>query len=335
MNKKSIKILVAYHKVDTIFKNEFILPIHVGREVAMEESKDGHISNEDYNWLLNNMIGDNTGDNISYKNREYSELTAIYWIWKNYDKIGNPDYISFMHYRRFLILNEYEYDNYNQTMEEKAYRNIHTGNLDENGLLKYGFDYNTILDYINNYDLLLPYRSELKLVNIENSREDYKNTIEGLQVKDYDIMTDLICELYPDYKEYIYQQHNTSRRYFYNVFIMKKEIFFDYCKFLFSITEELYKKIDVSNYNINAKRTIAYLGEALFDCYMRKLINKGNIRYKELGVLKILDPNIIEKNYKSIINDKKIILGYWNTNKYLYIYLFFIRFTIKKQKNIS
>ena len=39
------------------------------------------------------MIGDDTGDNISDKNREYCELTGIYWIWKNYDKLGNPDYI--------------------------------------------------------------------------------------------------------------------------------------------------------------------------------------------------------------------------------------------------
>lgn len=49
------------------------------------------------------------------------------------------------------------------------------------------------------------------------------------------------------------------------------------------------KIIDTSNYSINGKRTLVYLGKALFDLYMRKLINEANIKYKELGVLKIFE----------------------------------------------
>ena len=34
-------------------------------------------------------IRDNTGDNISEKNKYYGEYTFHYWLWKNYlDKIG-------------------------------------------------------------------------------------------------------------------------------------------------------------------------------------------------------------------------------------------------------
>ena len=89
MNKKSnIKILVAYHKKSEIIKSDIITPIHVGREVAT--------SSPDYNWLQDNMIGDNTGDHISAKNPNYCELTALYWAWKNLD----VDYVGLMHYRR-------------------------------------------------------------------------------------------------------------------------------------------------------------------------------------------------------------------------------------------
>lgn len=51
---------------------------------------------------------------------------------------------------------------------------------------------------------------------------------------------------------------------------------------------ELYKITDTSNYSINGKRTLAYLGEALFDCYMRKLTDEKAIKYKELVVVKIV-----------------------------------------------
>lgn len=102
----SIKILVGYHKPAVLLKDDILTPIHLGRALATEASKDGAMSQRDYQWMLDNMIGDDTGDNISKENRKYCELTALYWAWKNYDKLGNPDYIGFMHYRRHFILNE-------------------------------------------------------------------------------------------------------------------------------------------------------------------------------------------------------------------------------------
>ena len=97
-----IKILVGYHKPSKLYKSDIFVPIHLGRAVASQVSKDGQLNSKDYQWLLENMIGDDTGDNISQLNRQFSELTGIYWAWKNYDKIGNPEYIGFMHYRRHL-----------------------------------------------------------------------------------------------------------------------------------------------------------------------------------------------------------------------------------------
>ena len=104
MSNKKFKILVCYHKKERLFKNEVLTPVHCGREIAFQKSKDGTISNKDYQWLLDNTIGDNTGENISELNREVNEMTALYWAWKNYEQLGNPDYIGLMHYRRFLDL---------------------------------------------------------------------------------------------------------------------------------------------------------------------------------------------------------------------------------------
>lgn len=46
---------------------------------------------------------DDTGDSISAKNRDYSECTAIYWIWKN---TSSQDYVGINHYRRRLLIDQ-------------------------------------------------------------------------------------------------------------------------------------------------------------------------------------------------------------------------------------
>ncbi|EOJ2249152.1 DUF4422 domain-containing protein, partial [Campylobacter jejuni] len=104
--KPSIKILVGYHKPATLIKDDIFTPIHLGKKLSVQSAKDGKISYEDFEWMCENMIGDDTGDNISHLNRYLNELTGIYWAWKNYDKLGNPDYIGYEHYRRHFIFKE-------------------------------------------------------------------------------------------------------------------------------------------------------------------------------------------------------------------------------------
>ena len=88
------------------------------------------------------------------------------------------------------------------------------------------------------------------------------------------------------------------------------------------------KIINTSNYSINGKRTLAYLGEALFDCYMRKLTDERIIKYKELGVLKIFE-SINE--YKANEIKENIIFGIKRSRKYFIVYLFGLRLTIKRK----
>ena len=85
---------MAYHKKSDIVKTDIITPIHVGRKGAK--------NNLDYEWLVENMIGDDTGENISLKNPHFCELTALYWAWKNL----KVDYLEIVK-QKLKMLKEY------------------------------------------------------------------------------------------------------------------------------------------------------------------------------------------------------------------------------------
>lgn len=90
--KKKVNIYTARCHVDRplsedISRYSWEIPIQVG--AALTEQRICEIC-------------DNTGDHISHKNRQYCELTALYWIWKN----DCSDYVGLGHYRRHFELDE-------------------------------------------------------------------------------------------------------------------------------------------------------------------------------------------------------------------------------------
>lgn len=64
--------------------SRYIIPIQVGAALT-----DERIS----------TVNDAEGDNISERNRRYSEMTAFYWMWKN----AKSDYLGICHYRRLWV----------------------------------------------------------------------------------------------------------------------------------------------------------------------------------------------------------------------------------------
>lgn len=87
----NVKIFVLQHAPcelpDCFADRTVYTPIQCGRSV---------------NPPIEGILGDDQGDNISALNARYNEMTAIYWVFRHYGEIGNPEFVGFDHYRRFL-----------------------------------------------------------------------------------------------------------------------------------------------------------------------------------------------------------------------------------------
>ena len=86
MNNLNVKIFLSYHKPSALLKSDIFVPIHVGRAIKRERS------DFENRWLSEHLMGDDVGINISKKNLHFCELTAQYWVWKNYD-LRDVDYV--------------------------------------------------------------------------------------------------------------------------------------------------------------------------------------------------------------------------------------------------
>ena len=269
-NEPTVKILVGYHKPAYLLKSDVLVPIHLGRSLAKETSKDGSLSEADYRWMLENMIGDDTGDNISKENRKYCEMTAIYWAWKNYEKLGNPDYIGFMHYRRHFIFNDSfhikcrEYLNQIQTVPymDKKYEE--------------GLGYSNISKKLSK-DVYLPeYVEKTKQGAFFLSNLIYYSNYANPSFLEK--MVEIVCKnkIYEKYMPYVDSLLNGTRSICFNSFIVKKKIFFEYCEFLFGLCHKLDEIfVDFIAENPEQKRQLAWVSEYITSLFFEELIHRN------------------------------------------------------------
>ncbi len=187
---------------------------------------------------------DDLGDNISAKNPNYCELTGLYWLWKN----TQDSFIGISHYRRFF------------THSFNAHQALKVSEIEE--LLK-------------KYDVILPFSAKYK----KTIAEDYCE-ISGKR-EDLEKVGNIIKELWPDYYKDYEKFLLGNKCTLYNMMIIKKEQYDDYCHWLFSILFELEKKIDLDQYNDYQKRIYGFLAERLLNVW----VIHNRLKTCEVGVI--------------------------------------------------
>ncbi len=104
---RDIRIVVATHREYDLPKDDVYLPVFCGSA----------ISDLDLPYQR-----DDEGENISHKNRTYSELTGVYWAYKNL----KADYIGLCHYHRFMDIDDIDIFRYEAILPEKRHYYIET-----------------------------------------------------------------------------------------------------------------------------------------------------------------------------------------------------------------
>lgn len=262
------KIYIVSHKQTDYIHNEIFQPIQVGTSLP------GHQK-------LESFLHDNDGeDNISDRNAMFCELTAQYWAWKN----STAKNIGFFHYRRYLSFNDHLKE------QPDVWGSIIEPVLDAGLTEKYGWTEKRINDLVEGYDIILPEARDIRLMpqSGKTAREQYVGS-GFLHDKDLDVMLGVLREKYPEYIPYAEQYLNSHQTYLNNMFVMRREIFNNYCEWLFDILFECDRRIDYSDYSIEAIRTPGHLAERLLNIYIAKLKSEDKYRIKELPTVVFLE----------------------------------------------
>jgi hypothetical protein len=240
-----IKIMIATHKKYKMPREDIYLPIHVGKEEKRLEI---------------GYLADNTGDNISKKNSNYAELTALYWAWKNL----KSDYVGLVHYRR------------------------HFSQKKKGGKWESVLSKSEAMELCEKYDVIVPNKRRYYI------ETNYSHYIHAHKREGLDMAIEIIKNDYPEYVVACDAVMNRTWAHMFNMFIMKRKILDEYCEWLFDILFKAEEKLDLSDYSADESRVFGFASELLLDVWLET----NGVKYRECKVVFMEKQNWIIKGGK-------------------------------------
>ena len=244
MERPTIRLYSVFHKQTPVPVASYVQPIQVGAALAKESLP---------------MLQDNSGDNISALNPNFSELTALYWLWKNADRTG-IDAWGLCHYRRYFTV---DVRKLLFIKKSRVYYSLQQGPIDAvvNDRL-----YQTMQNLLQSHDVLLQrpvyaHKKDGKTFTIE---EAYAKAHDA---RDWQITLDIIRSKYPEYTSSIDSFNKKVKMSYYNMMVARWELWDDYLAWLFDILFEVQKRVAISADPYQA-RIFGFLSERLLNLFV-------------------------------------------------------------------
>ncbi len=218
----NLKIFVVYYKPAKVFRSEIFEPIQAGAAGSRHDL---------------GMLRDDTGDNISKKNRNYGELTAWYWVWKNWLP-AHPEVTSvgFCHYRRFFDFSKLQKD---ETFEKE--RPFHVIPMREFEEKFNAFDTAAIEKFVSEHETILP-NPEYSDVSL------FKQFARWHPTDDLVALREIFKRRYPEDLA-VYDAVLSDRKMYPALnFVMTRDRFNALCEWLFGLLFELERHSEFSRY---------------------------------------------------------------------------------------
>lgn len=245
-----IKIVVALHKPYWLPSDECYFPLQVGA----------------YNKESFGIHRDDEGDNISAKNANFCELTALYWAYKHID----ADYIGLCHYRRYFTKRE-------RFRLQKRKDSVLSNEDWEKILAK--------------NPVVVP-KKRRHFIETNKNHYYHAHHKEGL-----DAVEAVLREKYPDFLPSYEKVMERTWAHLFNMFVMRKDYFDRYMVFLFDVLFEVEKRVDITGYSVYEARIFGFLAERLLDVWL----SAENIKYREQNVSFLERQNWIKKGANFLI----------------------------------
>jgi len=228
-----IKIIVAAHKEYWMPNDPMYLPLQVGSIGKPSLHPE---------WLR-----DDAGVNISNKNLNFCELTALYWAWKNLDSA----YVGITHYRRYFAC---------RLWGDQRTR-IATKPFIERKLQK--------------ADVILPRKRHYWIETNYSQYAHAHHEVDLLKTKE------ILAELCPEYLPHWESVMRRTSGHRLNMLVFRRELLDAYCGWLFPLLFELEKRLDISSYSRQDARVFGFISERMLDIWLEK----NGIRYASMPVV--------------------------------------------------
>ena len=254
-----LKIFCVYFDERPVWRSDCVEPIQAGRALTGADL---------------GMLADDTGDQISAENARYGEMTAWYWVWKNWlPEHPEVERIGFSHYRRFLDFSAAGPGRTRRT----SYSRFRAA---------FGRHYceTAVAQAVGDADLVMRGASESGFATMRDQFVDGHPEL----AEDWDRFAALVRDRHPGREAEVDAALGCGRIAMELQFVMRRELFVDFMEWAFSLCREYERRWGWGGAKEGARaRTPAFLVERFFMVWLAVRRAERPLRVMELPLVKL------------------------------------------------